>query len=752
MSHDQQSSPSNPERGEQGERYPTRFGRGWIPAERDIGLPGEVFSTTPRAGAAGPAGAPEKYGEREGDGPRIHSSSSSSSGVRHDDASCDAASGPGFRRDDLGGRPASGWDGDDFAAASTRGWDAGRKVRFLHALALKGDVRAACARVGMSRQSAYVLRRRDGDFARGWAGALVLARDHAEEVLATRALDGVEEAVWFHGEQVGVRRRHDARLLLAHLARLDRQAEALLGLDSGEELAGRFDEVLAMVAGTRPEAAFFERDDLMGAQRSALPLERHTFANAVSEDMERRGSGRYAMSGVGAVAETCGEECGVECGGDSRGACGEDALPPGFTEDGCFDWRLVQGLAGEEWDAWRGEAFGVVDALLGAAQGDAGRQGACPPGCGPEAACDAGCDAVRDAGSDGTCGAGFDPQGPGALPPYEIKSLEGLARLAPDRVIGVNLAGAMRWAVSPREHENPGFPRVSGPVSHLVDGTARFVANGVESSMSRERTWPLAVIAVKAGAACPPPPPPAAPADPLEEGPTRTERRASARERAKLQRSPPTGSFGSRTLQQFQDDGPQAPAPPARRGGQAARSVVGEKGQLDDARAAADQADLAGGGLAEVDHAVAVERAAVVDGDDDALAVGRVGDLHLRAEGQGAVRGGQRFGIEELAAGGRVAGKAGAVVAGAALAIGLEFGLGRDGQGLDHGLRDGECACGVCRGRLGDRCGSRDGGCADGSERGLGDGRCVRVDRSGEGQRNQPGHDSDVSETIDRQN
>ncbi|QPC97764.1 hypothetical protein [Qipengyuania soli] len=69
-------------------------------------------------------------------------------------------------------------------------------------------------------------------------------------MLADRALNGVEEAVFYHGEEVARRRRYDSRLLLAHLARLDRMAErpevqaalALLddqieGLARGEELS-----------------------------------------------------------------------------------------------------------------------------------------------------------------------------------------------------------------------------------------------------------------------------------------------------------------------------------------------------------------------------------------------------------------------------------------------------------------------------------------------------------------------------------
>ena len=101
------------------------------------------------------------------------------------------------------------------------GWTPERKARFLDCLAEKGNVRVACGRVGLSQQAAYVLRRRDAQFARGWAAALALARENSVQVLAERAIDGVEDPVWYRGELVGTRRKYDARLLLAHVGRLD---------------------------------------------------------------------------------------------------------------------------------------------------------------------------------------------------------------------------------------------------------------------------------------------------------------------------------------------------------------------------------------------------------------------------------------------------------------------------------------------------------------------------------------------------
>lgn len=121
------------------------------------------------------------------------------------------------------------------------GWSGALKVRFLDHLASKGTVRGACAAVGMSPEAAYRLRRRDGLFARGWAAALVLAREVSSDELACRALDGIEEDVWHRGELVGTRRKYDTRLLLAHLARLDRMVEE----QSDNCDVARFEDLLA---------------------------------------------------------------------------------------------------------------------------------------------------------------------------------------------------------------------------------------------------------------------------------------------------------------------------------------------------------------------------------------------------------------------------------------------------------------------------------------------------------------------------
>ena len=120
------------------------------------------------------------------------------------------------------------------------GWHRDLRVKFLEALAQTGNVQASAYFAQRSRQSAYDLKRRDPDFARAWLAALVLAREEAQDKLQERAIEGVEEEIFYHGEVVATRRRYDSRLLLAHLARLDKIAEQI----PAQRGAARFGDML----------------------------------------------------------------------------------------------------------------------------------------------------------------------------------------------------------------------------------------------------------------------------------------------------------------------------------------------------------------------------------------------------------------------------------------------------------------------------------------------------------------------------
>jgi hypothetical protein len=122
------------------------------------------------------------------------------------------------------------------------------QVEFIEELVRWGNVRAAAQRIGVSRANLYRMRRACETFRLLWDAALVLARPRVEEVLADRALNGVSESVFYHGEEVATRTRHDARLLLAHLGRLDRLENTF----KVQRTLGDFEAELALLRRLRP--------------------------------------------------------------------------------------------------------------------------------------------------------------------------------------------------------------------------------------------------------------------------------------------------------------------------------------------------------------------------------------------------------------------------------------------------------------------------------------------------------------------
>lgn len=171
---------------------------------------------------------------------------------RRSDGDADASLGQGVE-----GKPLPSTDGDGVEASSPShaghpsptsrhdGWTPEVRVKFLEALANCGNISSAAAFVQMSRTSAYNLKRRDVNFSRGWDSAVLLARDVATDFLQDRAINGIEEDVYYQGEVVGSRQRYDSRLLLAHIARLDKLAERM----SVSRGAARFGEMLDAIAG-----------------------------------------------------------------------------------------------------------------------------------------------------------------------------------------------------------------------------------------------------------------------------------------------------------------------------------------------------------------------------------------------------------------------------------------------------------------------------------------------------------------------
>ena len=147
-----------------------------------------------------------------------------------------------------------------------------RQAVFLAALAATGIVRSAAAGVGVSHQTAYRERLASPGFRRAWDAALLAARAQAEEVLARRAFEGWEEDVVYHGEVVCTRRRFSDRLLLAHLARLDR----LCGDAEVAEFADDFDGTLARYAAGEDRPARPAEPEDAEADNPRVPAEAGT--------------------------------------------------------------------------------------------------------------------------------------------------------------------------------------------------------------------------------------------------------------------------------------------------------------------------------------------------------------------------------------------------------------------------------------------------------------------------------------------
>ena len=130
---------------------------------------------------------------------------------------------------DDGALPPGGYDPADYRWVPVRrrprldGWTEEKQRRFIEALADTGLVGAAAKAVGMSRESAYRLRRspHGAAFARAWDAARHHAGGLVEDIAFDRAIEGVEHEVYNDcGEVIGARLVHDNRLLkylLSHL-------------------------------------------------------------------------------------------------------------------------------------------------------------------------------------------------------------------------------------------------------------------------------------------------------------------------------------------------------------------------------------------------------------------------------------------------------------------------------------------------------------------------------------------------------
>jgi hypothetical protein len=109
---------------------------------------------------------------------------------------------------------------DDYGPVPVRyrhdGWVPDRQVEFIEALADCGCVEEAARAVGMSRNSAYALRRRPDAqaFRLAWDAAMDNAVARLRDAAMARAIHGVAVPVFHKGELVGEQRHFDERLTM----------------------------------------------------------------------------------------------------------------------------------------------------------------------------------------------------------------------------------------------------------------------------------------------------------------------------------------------------------------------------------------------------------------------------------------------------------------------------------------------------------------------------------------------------------
>ncbi|HEY5722380.1 MAG TPA: hypothetical protein VIT45_08660 [Allosphingosinicella sp.] len=107
------------------------------------------------------------------------------------------------------------------------GWTAEKQRAFVEELAECGVVKEAAARVGMSEQSAFNLRRRaDADgFNLAWEAAVRLGAERLRSLAYERAVTGTVKRHYYKGQVVGEDRVYDNRLLVYLLSKTEPVAD-----------------------------------------------------------------------------------------------------------------------------------------------------------------------------------------------------------------------------------------------------------------------------------------------------------------------------------------------------------------------------------------------------------------------------------------------------------------------------------------------------------------------------------------------
>ena len=90
-----------------------------------------------------------------------------------------------------------------------------KEAQFLESLqSTGGNVSAACEAIALSRRRVYEWREADPVFAAKWDEAVEFGTDALEEEARRRAYTGVDEPVFYQGEECGAVRKYSDTLLI----------------------------------------------------------------------------------------------------------------------------------------------------------------------------------------------------------------------------------------------------------------------------------------------------------------------------------------------------------------------------------------------------------------------------------------------------------------------------------------------------------------------------------------------------------
>ena len=97
--------------------------------------------------------------------------------------------------------------------AGRTSWTVHARERFLETLRTTCNVTASAEAAGISRSRAYEIRSTDKEFAAEWLEAEEMATDALVAEARRRGVEGVDEPVYYLGQQVGKVRKYSDRML-----------------------------------------------------------------------------------------------------------------------------------------------------------------------------------------------------------------------------------------------------------------------------------------------------------------------------------------------------------------------------------------------------------------------------------------------------------------------------------------------------------------------------------------------------------